>query len=49
MTGSGPSRRAPSGPYRWAIALVLGILVVALFAIVVAVLAAAFGLWPVSS
>lgn len=43
---SGPRPPHMTGLYRWLIPAALGLLLLLLFAIVVAVLAAAFGIWP---
>jgi hypothetical protein len=48
MSKRGSSRLLPSGFYNWLIPLVLGVLALALLAIVVAILAAALGLWPIA-
>ena len=44
-----PRRSILAGVYKWLIPTVLGLMLFVLFAIVVAVLAAAFGVWPVGS
>jgi hypothetical protein len=44
---SNEPRRSLPGVYRWAVPAALGLMVLILFGIVVAVLAAAVGLWPV--
>ena len=46
MRSEGPRRSLP-GIYRWLIPAALGLMLIVLFGIVVAVLAAAIGLWPV--
>ncbi len=45
----GPSRRSPGGLYNWLIPIVLGLLALVLLAIVIAIIAAVTGLWPISS
>ncbi len=47
MSRPNPSRRSPTGLYDWLMPLVLGLLTLALAAIVVAIIAAAVGLWPI--
>ena len=44
-----PSRRSPSGVYDWIIPVVLGVLALILLAIVIAIIAAVTGLWPIPS
>jgi len=44
-----PSRRSPRGIYNWLIPVVLGLLALALLAIIIAIIAAVTGLWPISS
>ena len=46
MSAPDPRRRPPSHLYQWLIPAVLGLLTLILLAILLAIIAAAVGLWP---
>ena len=49
MSGWPSPRRSPGGLYDWLIPVVLGLLALVLLTIVIAIIAAAIGLWPIPS